>query len=910
MAGEQVNVVIDGLRFSGDFYIFYSPSDPKMELRPSAIPDVLYNVITWEDEFAKNSLVSVERKNEQSGDGFDDSILDGGVAKRTADIFALSYSKKISPISANNTDNSVIFSYDETDKWSFVAEIDSLDARFPILTYRLQPKVEGYFAVLYAGAPSEKFDNVAELWQPMIWQERRIPDLSYLTAAFQCPIPTTLLSSSGRTVGVVAAPSEFPFEPLPILDNSRFGVALKTEEGRLSPMMMAPVLGGQESHMRPGDDYTFKSYIYISDRCLSASFEEIARDIYGFHDYRHNDIASLNENFYNTIDYALSSYSWFIDEQKGCGYSTDVPGAVKNVSSLDPLVLALVTDNRKMFEERAYPIVEYQLSREKFLFCADSTQKIQSPSRKMNGPIAPISEMTSLYNITGKNMPFLLKLSEKMYGVDKNRNLDVVERGDTWQNALWLYRASGDRKWLERAMKEADNYIATRVNSPAVDFSDPDCGGYFFWTGYTPKWIDLLELYEETGEARFLSAAHKGARSYTNFIWFAPQIPADSILVNKGGKAPLYWYLAQKGHRQMECPEEKAPAWRLSEIGLTPESSGTCSGHRAIFMVNYAPWFLRIAGYTGDTFLADIARSAMIGRSRNFPGYHINTARTTVYEKADYPLHSHKELSVNSFHYNHIMPKAASMLDYLVTEAWLRSDRMISFPNTFIEGYAYLQTKFYGFRPGTFYGEEAWLWMPSGLLQDLDVELNYISARNDNKVMLALSNESNREICQSIQLDASRVRWKKDCPYRVKMVCGKKYSDLTMVNGKVEVTVPAGGMIALIVYGVEPIVDIQKELLASSDKWSNDYYVSDGDIVRAMILNFGNLVSNAYVYLTADDTVYSRVTIEYEGKTYEDSVYPYEFTLPLNGVDSFNATVKAVNKSGVTVCLGDIKMNK
>ncbi len=113
---------------------------------------------------------------------------------------------------------------------------------------------------------------------------------------------------------------------------------------------------------------------------------------------------------------------------------------------------------------------------------------------------------------------------------------------------------------------------------------------------------------------------------------------------------PVYWYLKSKGHRPMSAPEERVPAWRLSEIGLTPESSGTMSGHRAIFMANYAPWMLRIAALTGDRMLHDVARSAVVGRYRNFPGYHINTARTTIYEGADYPLRDHRDLSVNSFH--------------------------------------------------------------------------------------------------------------------------------------------------------------------------------------------------------------------------------------------------------------------
>lgn len=906
----QPGVTINGIEFGGDFYIFYSPSDPEMELRPITIPEVQYNVITWEDELTSNSLAGVVRKNEQSGDGFDDSILDGDVSKRTADLFALSYAQKISPVAMRHENGNVDFIYEDDDRWSFSARIDSLDSRYPVLTFNFVSKVKGYFAILYAGTPSYTPNQTDELWQPMIWQERRVPDTPYLTAAFQCPVPTTLLSARGHTIGIVAAPSEFPFNPLPVLENSRFGVALKRGDGKLAPMIMAPVFGGYQSHMQSGSRYSFKSYIYVSDKDLSTAFEEIARNIYHFHDYRHNDIASLNENLYNTIDYALSSYSQFIDEQKGCCYSTDVPGAVKNVSSLDPLTLALVTDNRTLFEQRAYPIVEYQLSREKFLFCADSTQKIQSPSRKMDGPIAPISEMTSLYNMAGENMPFLLQLSKEMYGTDKNRNLDVVDRGDTWQNALWLYRASHDTTWLDLAREKADEYIACRIDTPAVDFSDPDCGGFFFWTGYTPKWIDLLELYEETRDPRYLKAAHQGARNYTRFVWFSPSIPHDSILVNKGGKAPLYWYLAQKGHRQMKCPEEMAPAWRLSEIGLTPESSGTCSGHRAIFMANYAPWFLRIANYTGDRFLADVARSAMIGRSRNFPGYHINTARTTVYEKADYPLHSHEELSVNSFHYNHIMPKAASMLDYLVTEAWSRSNRQISFPSTFIEGYAYLQTKSYGFRPGTFYGREARLWMPDGLLKEMHVELNYIAARDTSALMLALSNESNADIQQAVMLDESRVQWEKGQSYPVTIICGDSVSTSVMQNGCVQVTIPAGRLTALIIDGIKPVVDIQDDLLAPTDKWTNGYFVSRDDMVRALVLHFGKVAHNAYIYLTADDSIFDRVMLECNGQTYHDDTYPYEFTLPLNGVQKFSANVKALNKKGETIDLGEIILNK
>lgn len=414
------------------------------------------------------------------------------------------------------------------------------------------------------------------------------------------------------------------------------------------------------------------------------------------------------------ISYVLGPYSRFLDNEKGCTYSTDVPGAVKNVSSLNPLEIAALNDNRKMLLERALPVYEYVLSREKLLFCADSTQNIQYPSRRMNGPCCPVSELTALSSILKGSAPYLLSFAKKEYGSTRTRNLDVVEEGCTWKNAMHLYRATGETEYLKKAVAGADRYIRRRIDTPATDFRDPEAGGFFFWTGFAPKWIDLLEMYELTGNKAYLRAAHRGAKLYTQYIWYSPAVPDRNILVNPDGKAPHYQYLKLKGHAQMDAPAERVPAWRLSEIGLTPESSGTSTGHRGIFMANYAAWMLRLAHYTGDEFLARTADHAVIGRYRNFPGYHINTARTTVYEKADYPLREHMELGANSFHYNHIMPHISLLYDFLVTQALYRSDGQVNFPGEFIEGYAYLQSKFYGHLPGTVYGHEARLWMPTG----------------------------------------------------------------------------------------------------------------------------------------------------------------------------------------------------
>jgi hypothetical protein len=901
------------LSFSGDFYVYYSALNPQMALRPSAIKNVQYNVITWEGDFDSKQVKQVQRKTEQAGDGFDDRILEGSTQQRTADLFSLKNKIYLKPLSTRSKKGNIEFSYEKNEKFEFCASIKQT-SKFGVfeLTFQITPKIKGYFSVVYVGAPKVNIADATEIWQPMIWQEKRFPDMSYITAAFQCPIPTTFVQNNGITVGVVANPNEFPFNPLPMLENSRFAVALRGEKGEASPMIIAPIYGGTESLMDAGKAFKFSSLLYISKKEVSQAYEDVARNMFGFKDYRKNDICSLNKTFENIVDYSLSKYSWFIDDQKGCAYSTDVQGAVKNVSSLNPLELSIVTDRKDMFDKRAYPLIEFMLSREKFLFCLDSTQKIQSPSRKMTGPIAPVSELTSLYNIAGKNMPFLTRLANTEFSKNRVRNLEVKEKGNTWQNALWMYKATAEKQWLDKAVVGANLYLEKRTAKEAVDFNDPYSGAFFFWTGYTPNWIDLFELYEVTKNQKYLDAAHEGARHYTMFTWMSPAIPNDSVVVNKDGKAPIYWYLKSKGHHQMYSAEEKAPAWRLSEIGLTPESSGTCSGHRAIFMSNFASWMLRIAYYTKDNFLRDVAKASIIGRYRNFPGYHINTARTTIYEKEDYPLHDHKDLSVNSFHYNHIMPNATLLLDYLVTDAWYRSSQKIDFPNDFIEGYAYLQSKSSGSKAGNFYGEKAQLWMPAKLLNMSSLELNYISARSMNKLMIAFCNQSNISVTSNVELNAAKINFIKNKKYKIRIIADNQSESIgEMLNGKFNVRVSASGITAIIIDGITANVGFQNNILAQTEAWSNDYFESKDAKVRAMLLNFGNASKTAYVYLTEDDTKISSATLTVNGTKITDAIYPFEFTIPVsNEATEFNGEITVAFKNGESKTLENILLKK
>ncbi|MDR1810283.1 MAG: hypothetical protein LBR34_07765 [Prevotella sp.] len=881
--------------FSPVFTLIYSPDNPNIGAKSAGIKKVQYNVAVWNVFDTAHELKYTARKSDQFGDGFDDEILNKGKQPVTANLYAAGRNEVLTADKVTTKGKLVLFEFPPSELGRLHAQID-LSKKYPVLSFSFTPAVEGYFSIGYTGAPAFETADIDELWQPLIWQEKRAPDNSYLTLAYRCPAPTALVTHKGVSVGVVACTEEMPFEPLPTAKNSRFGVALRNKDGNMQPQLFAPVLGGVNSKMEAGETFTFSANLYVKKNACNQAFEQIVRELFHFKDYRHQELASLNTTLDNMIDYGMSKYSLFIDSLKGCNYSTDAPGAVKNVSSLNPLQIALLTGREDIFKQRAYPMAEYMLSREKFLFCLDPNQKIQSPSRLLQGPCAPVSELVTLYLVTGKANTFLLDLAVHEYNSIRTRNLDKKESGKTWQSAMQLYKATGDRQWLDTAISGADEYLAQRVNKPSSDFSDSGAE-YFFWTGYTPNWTALLELYELTGEKRFLEAAHKSIRQYAMFVWFIPQIPDTNVTVNPDGWAPHYAYLKSKGYKRMEAPKAEVPAWRLSEIGLTSESSGTSTGHRGIFMANFAPWMMRIGYLTDDKWLQDIARSAIIGRYANFPGYHINTDRTTVYEKPEYPFRKYDELSVNSFHYNHIWPHTNILTDYLVTDAYVKSEGRIDFPSQFVEGFAYLQSKLYGQQTGKIYRDTGVnLYLPQRLVDTGNKEINFLCGYTGERFYVVLTNQSpekqpvnvsiNKEYASNLEGEHRVEVWKENKPV----------GTAKLIDGRLKTDVSAEGITVLMIDGVTASSELRRQFENPAPGWRQAYRHDTESGVVAMRLAMGSDLTSLFVYVSKDNTGYDSATLSYsidgaEWKKLHKPDFPFEFTLPLNPAAS---TVKMV----------------
>ncbi|MFT4093267.1 MAG: hypothetical protein QM640_06470 [Niabella sp.] len=922
-AAAQVTVEKNGITirsngrpyyFTPDFLIICNEQDPELALKPSGIKKVSYNIPTWKT--TDSSLADYHQadvKASVAGDGFDDRILRSAKEGRTANIYHAGKSYALTAKRVVNTKDTVYFIFPEQSMFTLKAWFIKKSIPYPQLQFSFIPHKSGYYSIGYTGAPSFNSAQATEIWQPLIWTEKRVPQQPYLTPSYMATIPATLVNDGYNSIGVMTDPKYLPFQPLPLLENSQFGVALLNNKAMLQPQVFAPIPGGINSKMEAGNKFDFSFNLIVAPFGITRTYEQIARTDFGFKDYRTNATVSMNTTLDNVIDYSKTHYAWFVDSLKGFAYSTDVPGAVKNVSSLNPLELSIVRDDKELFEKRAYPLMEFMLSREKFLFTLDSNQKIQSPSRKLKGPIAPLSELEVLYNVFGRNNSFYLQMAKKEFSSSRVRNLDEKQNGKSWMNAFFLFKMTGDTAYLHLSERLADNYLKQRVDKRIEQFGDPLASSNFFWPTFTNNWSVLLELYEQTGKQKYLDAAHDGARHYTLFTWMGPKIPDSLITVNKGGKAPMYWYLKSKGHHQMYYPEEQVPAWRLSETGLTPESSGTATGHRAIFMSTYAPWLLRIGYYTKDTFLMNVAKAALVGRSESFPGYHINTERTTAYEKADFPLHEHLDQSVNSFHYNHILPMASLFIDYLVSDAFVKSKGAIDFPAEYIEAYAYLQNKMYGAQKGKFFqSPEVQLWMPRHLLRIDDIALNYISARKKDTLYLAFMNQSGKAVTTTVTINPQLATFPGKATGQQLF---PSTTALQLTDSTFRVTVPTNGLVAVAIPDARLQIGFQGQLLDNPTDKRSDYALIPEGNSKALLFKLGAYDQRLFVYLQDDDTKWKRARLIYniDGKqevAVDKKEYPFEFTVPVEKDKPVRFSLELTGRDGKIVNSKTVELGK
>jgi hypothetical protein len=809
--------------------------------------------------------------------------------KRTDNMYEVGEVYELKGIATRQADGSIKWVFPDNPNFKVWGTVQlARQGEPPVVALQLKALRPGWFSLGYSGMESISPDNAEALYQPRIWQERRVPRAPLLTAESMASLPMTIVQQKERTIGLVVDPTESPFR-MPTLGNARFGVVLRSRDGNLQPAAYAPILGGSGSRLGVGDTASIRLRPLVMRGSWYDMFRTTATNMFGFNDRRENTGVSLNQTIDNMTEYALDDrYSGWNADLKGFDYRTDVPNTVKVVSALHPLSVALIQDDRKIYDARALPLIEYLLSREKFLFTADPAQKGQSASSRMAGPAAEMPEFAALHTMARGRTPIYAELAQTL--VDRRRvlNGDLVSDGNSFPNLLALYRLDRNPMTLARAKRAADAYLAKRLDTPQTDFSDMQIPASVFWSDFAPRWIDLFELYEETGERRYLDAAHRGAALYASFAWFYPVVPNGDVTVDPGGRAIAGWTDGPKKDG-MRSPERRLPAWVVSQVGLMPEAGDTHDVNPAVLLAPHASYFLRIAEKTGDTFLHQIARSSVVGRYASYPGYDINYAFSNVYARADYPMRKYEKFSYNQIYYNHVWPQIAFLHDYLISDTEVRSRGQIAFPSRYAIGYAYLKTKVYGDRPGRFLTDEnVNLWMPRGLIRSNNPQINYLVGEGNGKIYIALNNESKREVDAQLLLDRRRVMWQRGKAHKATVfVDGRKTADTFLVNGRIRARVGSQGQTAIIIEGVPIVRTLRTDYEAPAEALPQDSHVrwqSDAGTIDAGLLRFDTKHTSLYIWCggSNDDIRRAKLSIDVDGthQTVIDDKYPFEFSLP------------------------------
>jgi lysophospholipase L1-like esterase len=802
----------------------------------------------------------------------------------------------------------------------------------------------GTYSLGFTGMPQVDSSAIDFVYQPLTWSWRRFPSRFALTEEAYANTAAVFTNHDGYTEGLAVSPADIPYRYALAAQwnnagkpdnkfwsvfpadgpkaNSLFGMSIRNRAGKAQPSIYAPLPGTGRAKLKTGDKFHISLVycLYPGDWQKGTSW--LLSSVFHYRSERENATVSLNGTLDNMLDLAMNDvYSGWNKALKASDYQFDAPGTVKNVSALYPLSLALLTGNKEILRRRAIPIIEYVMSREKFLYStSDSPGQAQSPSHFLKGPCADIGELVGLDELTGGNTPAFAAEADRLFGQHRQLNINTETGGGSWQDYLARYRLHRKSADLQKAVEGANAYLQQVYHHYSHTFFDSPGlkdKGAGFTTDYGYRIYDLFELFLETKNRTFLEAAVTGARQFLLWTRSNPAPPEGDILVNRGGEVkgifPGRRVSALEGSpfvpmdETSRVPEEQIPAWRTSLNGLIPEAPNTYA-FGPVMLAHHAAWLLRLAHFADDTLLRDAAYNAVIGRYANFPGYYVTSLHTDIYQQVGYPLHPFRDVKYNAIFYNHIWPHLALLVDFLVSDFYYRSDGRIDFPGTYAPGYAFLSSQVYGVKRGTVMGNrDVQLWMPPHALVSDGIAFNYLMGHTDQDVFIAFANTSRKIVTEHIRLNKDIIPWRPGVSYAVVVYDQDgKGSNGEMRDGVLSVELPAGGLNCIQIKGIfSPFEDTAGDRGSSANRAGRGNisgrgtrfirYASREDSLAtatAMIIQPNGKMAVFYAYCNRTEKEWKQCSLHYRlnnsgpWKTVTDVAYPFEFEVALPSVDA------------------------
>ncbi|MEX2565424.1 MAG: hypothetical protein WD431_05745, partial [Cyclobacteriaceae bacterium] len=390
------------------------------------------------------------------------------------DLWKAGTPKIMTPLDAEKINESVRFNFEKEDGFALQLHLDLPDGEgIPEFSWKITSYKEGWYSIGFSGIQEILPEKLDFLYQPMVWSWKRFPDQAFLTPESYATTASVFTNHANVTEGLAIPAPEIPFR-FANHANSRFGLVLRTGEGKAKPMVFAPILGGGESYMEPQQTYEFTIQYYLEDGNWLKGTDYLYKKVMQYHVERENAMISLNQTLENMIDFAMDDfYSGWVQEYKGYDYKFDVPNTVKNVSALHPLSLALTTGNKQIYDRRGLPMLEFLLSREKYLYAinAKPEKQNQNPSHFLNGPSMELWEMGSIHQLMGNQNPVFPSETERLFGQSRALNLETIVGGASWKDYLAKFLIDNDSAALDSAILLADEYLDLTFFNYPEDFS-------------------------------------------------------------------------------------------------------------------------------------------------------------------------------------------------------------------------------------------------------------------------------------------------------------------------------------------------------------------------------------------------------------------------------------------------------
>lgn len=738
----------------------------------------------------------------------------------------------------------------------------------------------------------------------------------------------------GRSVtkGVAAEPSWIP-QRWVYGNNGQFGIAMRGTGYTPRGSVFAPVLGSADASFSAGQSYTLQYRVISRVADWYDTYKLVAQELFDVHDYRQNVYGTLNDAIFNARSLMMDDTLGGWDEYDKAHYNMEGKNVTSSANPMQALQEYLLTEDKDILTRRAIPTLANFLTRKALHFnrtpewggvesweSDDLPKAIGSPINGYN-----LNVVGGLYEMTRGAVPYLYQ-----YGLEKGLSTVTNSYGSipTFSNNLYLYKYTGDTQYLNKARQQALQYVTDVVYTPKTE---PVDWSSFIYISYYPNLASLIDLYEVTGDPADLAAAEEAARWLAATLW-VPGIDGgklnEPVTVNDiaqiranfhyGNEAnPRFWWHGDEQLRIGRPPGDpgdlssnylieqqmgQVPGWIPSRVGLGLEQSSTFGRSSNIIMSSWAGDLLRLADYTGDTYFADAARNAIVGRFTNYPGYYQN-AFTTFQQKPDYPLQGPDYTGI---YWHHLPPFLSMLEDFLINLTQLWSNNHIRFPSLRQQGYAYFNSNQYGHAPGTFFDEqEMWLWLDEGIVTTDSVQIDWLAARKDGVLGIALMNESADSVTASVYL-------------------GSKLPGGSGFTGKAELYAPDGSMVETDVTNGTFTVPIPAKSLKAAvlrlpgvqaPAFSQMTYTLDGQpqlgqtvsehaYGKAMVLQMSPESYYAYVYMTDKPEQTQSVSLIYRigdgpEQTATTNVYPYEFIIEVPDVtQSFTYRLEATPVSG------------